>query len=152
MKSRYPQNDSRYEWTHHAVEKMRHYGLSEGRVRRVIHSPKRVEEGIAPGTIAAMQASTGSKKPYEIWVMYQVLKHKTRIMKQTKALRMLQASGFMLQGKKRIITAWRYPGVSKPRAALPVPDDILSELMESPPHKMKVYKGAIDVSNPRDWQ
>jgi predicted metalloenzyme YecM len=58
-------------WTAHARGKMRHYVLSEQRVKRVINSPKRIEEGIAPKTVAMMQSAGSLKHPYEIWVMVQ---------------------------------------------------------------------------------
>ena len=52
--------------------------------------------------------STNFKKaPGEIWLMYQ----------DTKDLR-------------KIISAWRYPGISKPGEAIPIPDDIREELLE----------------------
>jgi hypothetical protein len=82
----------RIHWTHHARDKMRFYKLSEARVRRVLHSPKRVEEGIAPKTTAMMQRAGSAKHPYEIWVMIE----------DTKNLR-------------KIISAWIYPGITKPR-------------------------------------
>jgi hypothetical protein len=85
------------EWTLHAQAKMRHYRLSQSRVRHVLHTPKRVEEGVAPKTIAAMQpASMKTKDTWtqEIWVMVQ---------DTPKA--------------RKIISAWRYPGVSKARSA-----------------------------------
>ena len=70
---------------------MRFYGLSEARVRRILHSPNRTEEGIAPKTTAFMQ-STGSKRhPYELWAM-------------------VQDAG----SHRKVISAWRYPGVTKP--------------------------------------
>jgi hypothetical protein len=84
---------------------MMHYGLSADRVKRVIRSPKRMEEGIAPGTLAAMQTAGSKKKPSEVWVMYAERKP-----------------------KKVIITAWRYPGVSPVRDQIPIPADILAEL------------------------
>lgn len=96
----------------HIVQKMMYYGISEGLVRRVINAPKRVEEGVAPNTIAVMQ-QTGGKHKKEVWVMYQPLKVKTKTGKP----------------KLRVITAWRYPGISPVRAAVPVPDDILQELL-----------------------
>lgn len=71
---------------------MRFYGFSEARVRRVLHSPKRIEEGIAPKTIAMMQGAGSGKHPYEIWVMIQDQKN-----------------------RRKIISAWRYPGKTKPR-------------------------------------
>lgn len=82
-------------WTLHSKDKMRQYRLSEGRVRRILHSPHRVEEGIAEGTVAMMQRSTG-KNPYELWVMVVDEPH-----------------------QRKVISAWRYPGVTEPRAPLP---------------------------------
>jgi hypothetical protein len=82
---------------------MRQYGFSESRVKRVLHSPKRVEEGIAPKTVALMQSAGSSKHPYEIWVMVQEEKR-----------------------RRKIISAWRYPGTTKPRE--PLPPEVLREL------------------------
>ena len=82
-------------WTAHSQDKMRQYRLSEARVRRIMHTPHRVEEGIAEGTVAMMQRSTG-KNPYELWVMV-----------------------VDKPGERKVISAWRYPGVTEPRAELP---------------------------------
>ena len=102
-----PQNDKKYEWTLHVQEKMRFYNLSESRIRRVMHSPKRTEWGIAPNTVAMMQPSTSSKNPYEIWVMFQEINQ-------------------VGKKKRRVITAWRYPGKSPARDS--IPEDILREI------------------------
>lgn len=88
-------------WTEHAKFKMRQYGLSEARVRRILRAPVRIEEGIAPKTVAAMQPA-GSKRPQELWCMYQ----------DTKKAR-------------KIIVAWRYPGISPVRQPPPFPDDLM---------------------------
>jgi hypothetical protein len=106
-----PQNNKKYEWTVHVQEKMQFYNLSESRVLRVLHSPKRTEWGIAPNTVAMMQPSISSKNPYEIWVMYQEIG---------------SLKGTLNQKKKRIITAWRYPGKSPVRN--PIPEDVLREI------------------------
>jgi hypothetical protein len=74
---------------------MRQYRLSEGRVRRILHSPHRVEEGIAEGTVAMMQRSIG-KHPYELWVMV-----------------------LDTPESRKVISTWRYPGVTEPRKELP---------------------------------
>lgn len=94
-------------WTRHAKEKMRFYRLSEARVKRVLRNPGRVEEGIAPGTIALMQRTGSKRRPTEIWLMYQPLRKKSA---------------------KRIVTAWRYPGISPIRGEIPIPDDIREAL------------------------
>lgn len=93
------------EWTIHAQAKMRQYRLSPARVRRVLHSPRRTEEGVAPKTVAVMQpASLKSKDVWtqEIWVMVQD-----------------GPQGRSSKGSnvRRVISAWRYPGVTKPRAS-----------------------------------
>lgn len=85
------------QWTFHARAKMNHYRLTPGRVRRVLHSPKRVEEGVAPKTVAMMQPAsmkTAATWSQEIWVMVQ------------------DAAGV-----RKVISAWRYPGVTKARDA-----------------------------------
>ncbi|MEW6610884.1 MAG: hypothetical protein AB1352_04670 [Patescibacteria group bacterium] len=109
-------------WTLHVKEKMRFYGLSESRIKRVIKYPTRIEKGIAPNTIAAMQSITKYKHTQhalrksasnlhksatmqEIWVMYQDKK-----------------------GTRTVITAWRYPGKSPVREAIPLPTEIEQEL------------------------
>ena len=105
MKFNFPKNDKNYHWTQHCVRKMMFYGLSADRIKRVVRSPKRMEEGIVPDTLAAMQPAGTNKRPSEIWTMY-----------ATKGQR------------KVIITAWRYPGVSPIREQIPIPADILEEL------------------------
>ena len=90
-------------WTSHSRDKMRFYQLSEARLRRVINSPQRIEEGIAPDTVAMMQSAGSAKHPYEIWLMIQDEK-----------------------SRRKVISAWRYPGKTKPGQSLPA--EILLEL------------------------
>lgn len=92
-------------WTAHSKAKMRFYGLSAARVRRILHSPQRIEEGIAPETIAYMQRAGNVKHPYELWTMVQDEK-----------------------SRRKVISAWRYPGITKPGE--PLPPAILRELSE----------------------
>ena len=94
-------------WTLHSRAKMSQYQLSESRVKRVIRYPQRIEEGIAPKTIAVMQRNDTPRRQQEIWVMYQ-----------------------KINKKLRIIAAWRYPGKSPLRQAPPIPEDILEELSQ----------------------
>jgi len=135
-----PQNDSRYEWTGHAWEKMQYYGISEGRIKRIIRFPTRIEEGIAENTIAVMSPygrSTVGGQPYsgEIWVMYALTnnrqlttnnnRQKTGDKKKNSLDNVQQFLGNT--GKKiRIITAWRYPGKSSERD--PIPEDVMIEI------------------------
>ncbi|OGY96503.1 MAG: hypothetical protein A2128_00660 [Candidatus Liptonbacteria bacterium GWC1_60_9] len=92
-------------WTHHSQSKMRYYRLSEARVKRVLRTPFRIEEGIVPKTVAYMQLAGSVKHPSEIWAM--VLDEPQR---------------------RNVITAWRYPGKSPVRN--PVPFAILQEVSE----------------------
>jgi len=108
-----PRDTKKIFWTQHAKEKMAFYGLSASRLLRVLTNPKRKEEGIAPGTVAQMVPALIKRDRQgrqtwrsEIWLMYEPLKG----------------------GAMRIITAWRYPGISPAREAIPIPDDIIEEL------------------------
>lgn len=118
MKFKLPKDDERYSWTAHSFVKMRQYGISEGRVKRIIRFPKRIEEGIVPGTVAVMQPA-GTKRYQEIWVMYKLV---------GKSRRGISNSEFLISKPQRIkiITTWRYPGKSPERN--PVPKDILEEV------------------------
>lgn len=143
-----------YIFTLHAQYKMKQYGLSEQRVRNVIRNPKRREEGIVPKTVAVMQPVSPKKineKParpgdssrsggeiwkQEIWVMYvvknQELGIKNQEWGQKQGDKKIHDSQFMIQNstqqKLRIISAWRYPGMSSKRN--PIPEEILRELEE----------------------
>ncbi len=116
----------RYYFTLHAEYKMREYHLSRQRVIRIIRSPKRQEIGIVPNTIAVMQpASTkrvGNKEVWtqELWTMYKV--------QSDKRLPKTKLAGLLSQAELKIISAWRYPGVSPKRD--PIPSDILREISE----------------------
>jgi len=105
MRLRLPKNDEKVSWTKHVKGKMRQYQLSERRLRRVLRHPTRKEIGVAPETIAVMQPTGTKKHPTEIWLMYQVVNRKIRI-----------------------ISAWRYPGKSPIGEPPPIPDDILEYL------------------------
>jgi len=104
-------------WTKHSLAKMKFYRLSKQRVQSVLNSPKRVEQGIAPGTAAAMQSAGSKKHPYEIWVMFQnTLKDTDKNTKRHEKI-------------TKIISAWRYPGITKPGE--PLPEKILQEIEEA---------------------
>jgi hypothetical protein len=114
MYLRPPQDDKKYSWTRHSIEKMRQYNLSAQRIRRVIRNPKRVEKGVVKDAIAVMQPQGkgrgGKKWSSEIWTMYIYEKENPQ--------------------RKRIITCWRYPGISPIREVIPIPEDILEEIQE----------------------
>jgi len=91
---------------------MKQYRLSKQKLLGILYRPERKEQGIVPGTTAVMQTNktyskTRQKKvPGEVWIMY----------KDVKDLR-------------KIISAWRYPGVSKPGEEIPIPEDIKREII-----------------------
>lgn len=119
-----------YQWTQHSLYKLKQYGLSQQRIKRVIRVPERIEEGIVPKTVACMQKAGSQKHPYEIWVMYQIGKPKTQI-PESKQNTLKKAQKFNLANrlstkKLKIISAWRYPGISPKNS--PIPSEILEEI------------------------
>lgn len=114
----------RYHFTLHSEYKMREYHLSRQRVIRIIRSPRRTETGIVENTVAVMQPAstkrTNGKETWtqELWVMYKVMGQG----KLTKS-KLEQA---LNQSELKIISAWRYPGVSPERD--PIPSEILQEI------------------------
>jgi hypothetical protein len=109
MRVKFPKDTERMVWTKHSRGKMQQYQLSERRLKRVLRNPSRVEKGIAPHTLAVMQTAGTKKHPTEIWLMYQTLEKRKK-------------------KKLRIISAWRYPGVSPKGELPPIPKDTLAEL------------------------
>jgi hypothetical protein len=103
---------SLFTWTKHSQAKIKQYMLSESRVKRVIRNPLRVEKGIAPKTLASMQKAGSKKHPYEIWTMYQLTKGQER-------------------NQIKVISAWKYPGVTQPGDPIPIPPDIFEEIIKS---------------------
>jgi len=121
-----PKDDQKYQWTNHVKDKMVYYGISESLIKRITRFPKRKEEGIAPKTTAVMQPGSNKKKPSEIWVMYQLIGQRP-ISKSQIPNHNVQIN----TEKKRIISAWRYPGISPINKPIHIPDDILMELEAS---------------------
>ena len=99
--------EEKFFWTKHSQKKMDYYRLSNNRVTRIFRKPERVEEGIAPDTIASMQVTGTKKHPTEVWLMYQVLKKPKGI---------------------KVISTWRYPGRTPKGVRPDIPEDTLEEL------------------------
>ena len=104
------QQDGIFYWTKHSQEKLRQYGLSASRIKRLIRHSERIEAGIAPETWASMQTAGSKKHPYEIWTMYIVEKARKQSIK--------------------IISAWKYPGKTNPGDPVPIPPDIFEEIIQ----------------------
>lgn len=122
--------ESLFVWTKHSQAKMQQYMLSESRVKRVIRNPKRVEKGIAPKTLASMQKAGSKKHPYEIWVMYVIEKSKVKNRAVAKAAMAHRQQKSKFGNKIRIISAWKYPGITKPGDPIPIPPDIFEEIIK----------------------
>lgn len=119
---KFPKDDRHFMWTDHSKSKMIQYFISESKIKSIIQKHDRLEGGIAPNTVAVMKrndrilkkaASPKAGEPRqrreELWVMY-------------------QKTGDKKTGERlKIISVWRYPGVS-PKKEVPIPEDIKSEL------------------------
>lgn len=114
MLFKFPKDDKNFSWTQHVKNKMLHYRLSEQKIKTVLNNPSRKEEGIAPKTAAAMKRNDTPKRKEEIWVMFQ---------------QQVKSEKFKVK-KLRIISAWRYPGISPKGKEIPIPEDILEDLTE----------------------
>ncbi|MDP3880848.1 MAG: hypothetical protein Q8Q32_01540 [bacterium] len=117
-----PKNDSRFSWTTHIKSKMMFYHISGAQINRIFRHPDRVEEGIAPNTVAAMKTRKkgGNKKgSEEIWIMYQMNKKPS-----SKNLK----SNRLKSSRITMISAWRYPGKTKAGERPKIPEGLLDEL------------------------
>jgi len=135
MRFKIPQDSETIIWTKHSVEKMLQYQLSESRIKRVLHTPHRIEEGIAPETIAVMQSVGTKKHPKEIWVMYQIVKSKNSSpsagRKKQKSKKKMKE---IVKRKIRIISVWRYPGVTP-----------LRQLPALPPEEWEIIRNGLFI-------
>lgn len=121
------------EFTAHARYKMTQYGLSEQKVRGIIHRPRRTEVGVMPQAVAMMQPVSpkvvDGKELWkqEIWVMYLIKNSRKDIPDDFRGDSKVSNKLVRLEARKlKIISAWRYPGVSPKRS--PIPREILQEL------------------------
>jgi len=114
-------------WTEHSKIKMKQYGLSVSKLLNILYKPERKEKAIVPGLVAVMKTNKKlaktktllkdktpawkpEKAPGEIWIMYK------------------DAKNVKDGAIRKIISAWRYPGITKPGQEPPIPDDIRQEL------------------------
>ncbi|MDP2629368.1 MAG: hypothetical protein Q8P45_01520 [Candidatus Harrisonbacteria bacterium] len=114
---KFPENSNRFYWTQHIKNKMLFYHLSSAQILRIFRSPDRREEGIAEDTAAAMKTrkKANRKDSEELWIMYQLASQKPARLKSKSS-------------KVTMISAWRYPGKTKPGDKPPIPAEILDEL------------------------
>ena len=115
---KFPKNDKNFHWTQHIKDKMLFYRISEQKIKTILKSYNRKEEGIAPNTMAVMLRNDTPKRKEEIWVMYQNIQNAGNDRDDRKTR------------KKIMISAWRYPGKSKAGKQIPIPDDVLQEIKD----------------------
>lgn len=96
---------------------MAFYRLSKQRVMRVIHSPRRIEEGVAPKTVAMMQpTAVRSVVPSEISHGDAKLSRGTYTKQKEFWSQEIWVMVQDLGKQRKIISAWRYPGMTRPRS------------------------------------
>jgi len=131
-------NDRKYFWTSHSKYKLVQYGLGPSVIKRVIRRPDRVEEGIAPDTVAVMKDRSTKSQEKEVWVMYQKefknqpclpAGRKSKI-KNTNLTNTIEGERRSSTGRIKIISAWIYPGKTKKGKEIFIPDDVLEELQK----------------------
>jgi hypothetical protein len=137
----FPKDTPQFSWTRHIKNKMVFYHLSGAQILRIFRKPNRREEGIAPNTIAAMASRRPLKnnkqeiinerakkqRVEEIWIMYRVNKQRTAKDERFKNERMNPETP-KFRSRITMISAWRYPGVTKPGERPPIPEDVLEML------------------------
>lgn len=131
MRFNIPKNTEKHQWTLHSIEKMKYYGLSAQKILGVIRHPKRKEEGVVKNTIAVMQPVAPKKEngketwKSEIWAMYQIKgkRQKSKVKTNNPKLQKLKTIN---QEPIKIISAWRYPGISPKNN--PIPEEIIREI------------------------
>lgn len=141
----FPKDTAQFSWTRHIKNKMVFYHLSGAQILRIFRKPNRREEGIAPNTIAAMASRRPLKnnkqeiinerakkqRVEEIWIMYRMNKGlRTKNKERESHVLSPQSSVPSKHSQSRItlISAWRYPGTTKPGERPPIPEDVLEEL------------------------
>jgi len=127
MLFKFPKNDKQFIWTSHVKRKMLQYRLSDQKIKLILNNPARTETGIAPRTVAKMKRNDTPKRREELWVMYQEMTSDTRHVTSDKKPK---TKNLRQPKRLKIISAWRYPGVS-PKRNIPIPDDTLEELTKN---------------------
>jgi hypothetical protein len=128
-------------WTKHSEKKLKEYQLSKSRILRIIKNPYRIEEGIAPNTIALMRPTKIKNSTKSLYSprrsAFSPRESASSLHKSTFSPRQSasnktwkQEIWTMIQKSKdgiKIISAWRYPGKSPKQN--PIPNYILEELI-----------------------
>mgnify|MGYP001570257464 CR=1 FL=1 len=125
---KFPKNDKNFRWTQHIKDKMLFYGLSEQKLKTVLKNPKRKEEGVAEGTLAVMMRNDTPKRKQEIWLMYALGGSGGSKFGVQSSKHSDKSNASNSSNAKVMISAWRYPGQSKPGKQLPISDELLEEI------------------------
>jgi hypothetical protein len=146
----FPKDTPQFSWTRHIKNKMVFYHLSGAQILRIFRKPARREEGIATSTVAAMitrrpagisksQSLISKGRSEEIWIMYKLNTAKSqeqiakseerRLENKPDGSRLLAPRSLLPKSRITLISAWRYPGVTKPGERPPIPEDV-AEMLE----------------------
>jgi len=106
---RFPKDSDKFIWTRHIKRKMIFYSISASQVRSILRKADRTEESIVKGLFASMKKNHKKNKKEELWLMYLIL-------------------GGQNSKKIKLISVWRYPGITKKGEEIQIPEDVLVEL------------------------
>lgn len=123
-------NDKRYFWTSHSRYKLVQYNLGPGIIKRIVRKPDRIEEGLAPNTVAVMKDRSTKSQEKEIWVMYQRESKMQKLKCKNIDLVSEKTKKNISTGRLKIISAWIYPGKTKKGKEIFIPEDVLAELQK----------------------
>ena len=128
-----PQTYKKLHWTQHSKIKMKQYGLSKQKLLRILYRPERKEKGIVPRTSAVMQTNKVFSKTKSLFKDKRQNPPSSRfggtMARQRKAPGEIWLMFRDTKDQRKIISAWRYPGISKPGEEIPIPEDIKNEIL-----------------------
>lgn len=106
-----PKDSNRFIWTQHIKKKMIFYSISASQIRSILRKADRTEESIVPGLFASMKKNHKKNKKEELWLMYLILENQN-------------------SKKIKLISVWRYPGITEKGKELQIPEDVLFDIVD----------------------
>ena len=104
-----PKDSDRLVWTQHIKRKMLFYGISASQIRSILRKADRIEKSIVKGLFVSMKENHKKNRQEELWLMYQV---------------------FVVAGlsKIKLISVWRYPGITEKGEEIKIPEEVLLDI------------------------